>query len=369
MHINFVLILFIISTGLLLGLYDSKRSRLWYIILCSSVLLFVAAFRSPEWMTYQYNIDTLVYQEYFERSFDLDWSELWTLILGRYVGENEDFDIGFIGLEKFIGLFTSNFHIYSLLSDLLFFIPFSIILYRYCTSTKQIIFAYVFYVALVQTLLFGGARQIFSIGFDMMALLAIIDKKRLWALVFFLLGVSIHFSSVLFAAPLLMIWFGTSSRLLKAMHVVCFLLFPVVLMIPNEIIMFMGNASGLEKYANYGEGVIQGGATTFIVLIELLSLFCLFAIKVSDIDHSKAIHSFYVMAPLFTLFAPLIRANGSMTRIALYYYLFLTVLVPYALDCMFKGRTRTIAYAVAIGALSYLIISSGGLTYYFFWQV
>ena len=130
----------------------------------------------------------------------------------------------------------------------------------------------------------------------------------------------------------------------------------------------MGNAVGIEKYAAYGKGVIQGGATTFIILIELLSLFCLIAIKKDHLAANANIRNFYVMAPLFTIFAPLIKSNGSMARIAVYYYLFLVLLVPYALDCMFTKRDRSLAYVIAIGALSYLTLSDGGMNYYFFWQ-
>lgn len=369
MHINIYLISFVVILGVLLGINDSIKRRRLYIILCSIVLIFVAAMRSPEWMTFTYRIDTLNYKGYFESSFNMSWKEFWQFALARYVGFSDDFDIGFIALEKLIGYITTDFHIYSLLADLLFFVPFGLILYRYCTSMKQIVFAFVFYIALVQVYFFGGARQIFAMGFDMMALLSIIDKKKLLAVLFFLIGVSIHFSSFLFLVPLLMIWFGITPRAMKILHFICFILFPLVLLIPDEIIVIMGNVSGLEKYTNYGEGAISGGATTFIVLIELLSLFCLFAIKEKSIRENETMRVFYVMAPLFTLFAPLIRADGTMTRIALYYYLFLALLVPYGLECMFKGSTKYIIYIVVIGLLAFLTVSGGGMTYYFYWQI
>lgn len=370
MHINFLLIPFTILLGLFMGGHDSSRSRMWYIILCSSVLVFVAAMRSPEFMTFTYNIDTMNYKGYFEDAAEMSWGEIWHAVVQRYSGYDNDADVGFIGLQKLISLFTDNFNIYSLIADLIFFVPFGIILYRFTTNMKQIIFAFVFYISLVQVYFLGGARQIFSMGFDLMAFLSIIDKKRLLAILFFLVGVSIHFSSFLFAAPLLMIWFCTNPRLLKALHIVSFALFPIVLMIPNQIIVFMGEASGLERYTAYGEGVIQGGATTFIVLIEMLSLFCLFAISRTAIKNNKKIYYSYVMSPLFTLLAPLIRANGSMTRISLYYYLFLALLVPFAIDSMFdKRQYQTLVYCIAIGSLAVLTISRGGMMYFFYWQV
>jgi len=368
MHINLFLIPFVILFGLLMGANDTRQHRKWYIILCSAVLLFVAAMRSPEWMTNIYRIDTLVYKYHFEESFDMKWDEFWSAVVGRYVGLNDEYDIGFIGLQKIIGFFTHDFHVYSLIVDLLFFVPFGIILYRYTTSTKQIIFAFVFYIALIQIHLIGGGRQMFALGFDIIALIAMIDKKKLWSAVFILLAISIHFSSILFLVPLLMIWYNLSPATLKMSHLGAFLVIPFAFLFPNQLIVFMGEASGLEKYAVYGKDV-QGGANTFIFLIEMLSLFCLVAIKQKDILCSKTLQFFYVMTPLFTLFAPLIRGNGVMIRVTMYYSIFLTVLVPYAIECMFKKNEKTIAYVITIGALAFLTISGGGMRYYFYWQV
>ena len=352
--------------GLLMGSYDTKQRRKWFVIICSAVLVFVAALRSPEYMTNTYSIDSAGYKYTFEESLNMGWREFQDVFLGRYVNLTDDYDIGFIALQMIIGLFTHDFYVYSLLADLLFFVPFGIILYRYTTNMKQLIFAFIFYIALVQVYLFSGARQVFAIGFDLIALLAIMDRKKLVTIVFYLIGISIHFSSFLFAIPLLMIWFKTSPKTLKRLHVACFILFPIVFMMPNQIITFMGNASGLEKYAEYGTGSIQGGANTFILLIEMLSLFCLVAIKEKDIVQSKMLQCFYVMVPLFTLLAPLVRSNGTMIRISLYYSIFLTLLTPYAIECMFNKGQKTLVYVVVIGSLALLAIP--GMTYYFYWQ-
>lgn len=369
MRINLYLIPFIIILGLVLGTNKSSRKRIWYIIICTAVLIFVASMRSPEYMTNTYHIDTLNYQWSFENSLNMGWKEIWASVVDRYKGLDNESDVGFIGFEKFIGFFTHKFHFFSLIADLLFFVPFGIILNRFCTSIKQVIFAYIFYIALIQIFMFAGARQMFALGFDMMALISIIDKKKLLSLLFFVLGASIHFSSILFAIPLLLLWLGISPRILKVLHAACLLVFPVVLVIPNTIISFMGNAIGMEKYTHYGDGIISGGGTTFILLIELLSLFCFIAISKKEMARNKVLHSFYVMAPLFTLVAPLVVSNGTMIRISLYFHIFLTLLVPYSLDCIFKGRYSTFAYIVAISALSFLSLSDGGITYYFFWQV
>ena len=370
MHINLVLIPIVIILGLLLSGNDNNKNRRLYIVLCNIVLLFVAAMRSPEWMTSNYRIDTFLYEMEFKNITDnFSWNDLFRAIHQRYVLNVGDYDIGYVILQKIISLITHEFSTFSLIADLLFFIPFGVILYRYSTSIWQIIFAYVFYIALIQVFLFGGGRQNFAIGFDMMAFLAMADRKTWRSMIFLLLGVSIHFSSFLFLLPLLMIRFETSPRALKLLHLVCFLLFPIVLLFPNEIIVFMGESVGMEKYAKYGNREIQGGAAVFIILIELLSLLCFLAIRRTDLKKNDNMRLLYVMTPFMTILAPLIHSNGTMIRISLYYHLFLTLLVPYSMDCLFKEESRRIAYFIAIGALALLALQGGGMRYYFFWQV
>lgn len=365
MHINLVLIPFVIILGLLLSANDSKRNRGIYIILCCMVFLFIGALRSPEWMTYRYRIDTAVYEMLFEQFGEMSWQECWEMAVQRYGAGGED-DIGFIVLNKLFSLITHDFQIYSILAELIFFIPFGIVLYRLSSSMRQLIFAFVFYIALIQVFILGGARQMYAIGLDMMALLAVVDRKKWWAILFFLLGVTIHFSSFLFMIPLLMVWFDVKPGTLKLAHILGFILFPFVLAFSNQVIVFMGEAAGVEKYANYGLGDVAGGASVFILLIEVMSLFCLLGIKQTDLQNSPSLRVCYAMVPFFTLLAPLLRSDGAMIRVSLYYHIFLTLLVPYAIDCLFKDKDKWIVYIVAIGA--FIALSGKGMEYYFFWQ-
>lgn len=368
MYINKITIPFIIILGLLLLNKDNKQTRLFYIVICSVVLLFIASLRNPEWMTKAYSIDTLVYKDVFESTFDISWNEIWNVFYMRYFSGGGDYDVGYIVLNKIISACTHDFWVFSALSNLLFFIPFGIILYRFTTNVWQIMFAFVFYVSLLQIFFLGGARQIFAIGFDLIALLSMIDKKRLWSIFFYLIGITLHFSSILFIIPLLMIWCNIHPDKLKYIHLASFVLFPIVFMFPNQLIFYMGNILGMEKYAAYGTGEIRGGAGTFILLIETLSLFCLIVIKNRNMLFNKSVSQFYVMMPLLTLFAPLIMSNGTMIRISLYFHLFLAILVPFAIEGFAGKKNRYFIYSVFIFILSFMTLKGGGIWYYFFWQ-
>lgn len=365
MYINLVLIPFVIVLGLLLSVNDSKRNRGIYIIFCSLVFLVIGSLRSPEWMTEQYGIDTAKYKSLFESFSQVSWQECWDMAVDRYRYGGDD-DIGFVALNKLISLVTNDFNIYSILTGLIFFVPFGLMLYRFSTSMRQLIFAFVFYVLLIQVFILGAARQMISIGFDIMALLLVVDRKRWMAIIFLLLGVTIHFSSFLFLIPLLMVWLNVKPRLLKLIHILCFIMFPVVLAFPNQIIVFMGESVGVEKYANYGIGDVSGGVSTFVALIEILSVLCLIAIKQKDLFYIPNLSQIYVMAPLFTLMAPLLMADGAMIRVSLYYHLFLALLVPYSIDCLFKTKDSWIAYVLTSGF--FIALSGKGMEYYFFWQ-
>lgn len=367
MYINLLLIPFVLILGLVLLHKDSPRTRSLYLIITFAAFLFVAAMRNPEMMTAIYNIDSEVYQYNFYEISEMDWGQIWDTFMLRYViGEGES-DIGYRFFVKLISYITDEFYMFSLIGDLVFFIPLGIILYRYTTRLEQLIFACVFYVALIQIYLIAGGRQMFAIGFDLVALLFLLRRYYLPTVICFAIGLTIHLSSLLFAMPLVMIILNFKAKALKTFHLISLLLVPLVLAFPNQIIGWMGDLAGLEKYAKYSEGEIQGGANFFIILIEFISLFVLIGLNRYHLEEHKTYRIFYVMMPFITFFTPLITSNGTMIRITLYYFIFLTLLIPYTLDSAFS-RSRQGAYIFAIAALSFLAIRGGGLRYYFLWQ-
>lgn len=311
--------------------------------------------------------DTHVYAQQFDQIKYISWDTIFEQFVDRYIHPGADeYDIGYNILQKLVSYVTSSFHVFTFIAQLTFFVPLGVFLYRYSKDITQLIFSFVLYTSLMHIIALSGGRQLYAIGFCIMFFMAYLDRKYVRCVVCLLIAVTLHMSALLILLPIAID--RLSPKLEKLVHLIALLLFPVVLLFVNPIILFMGNLVGSEKYAAYGQGEIMGGATTFILLIILLSLFCFIAIKKKDLASDRFLKSLYCMAPCFTFAGPLIYSNGSMIRVSMYFHLYLILLIPYAIDLLFNRKSRKFVYMIVIGALLFLSLKDGGLKYYFFWN-
>lgn len=356
--------LFLIPVEIILGLFCSGRQgRKCYIIIMTLILMTLIGLRS-ETKGFFEGSDVTNYYWMFQNTANSSWNELWQLLLVNLATSG---DVGFLLLQKLIGIFTSSFYVYSFIASGLFLIPFGVFLYRYSTNTKQLMFAYVFFCMMMFVHLMSGARQYFAMGIVWMAYLCFLQEKYTKTIVFMLLASTIHFSSIIFMLPMLMSIFIRKAQTLKMVHLVSLFLVPVVYAMASSIIVFMGNFVGSEKYADYGSAEIGSGANTFILMMVILSVLCFVAINRRVLTSNEFIRKLYCMVPCFTFFAPLINADGAMIRLSEYFHLFLVLLVPSSVELLFNKNSQNVAYVVLIGGLSVLAIMSSR-TYYFFWQ-
>ena len=360
MNLTLVLISLLVILGLISQ--NTSQGRKNYIIISCLLLLLSASLRSLSYGSV--GNDTMNYFHMFTNITESSWSEIWDMFVARYFASGGEEDIGFLVLMKLISYITSSFHAFTFIAELLFFIPFGIYLYRFSNGILELIFAFIFYTALVHTHAMSGARQFYAMGFGILVFLYFCKKEYKKAAISLLLGATIHLSLLLVVLPCLVAYL--TPKQMKTIHIALFILFPIVMLMPNQIISFMGNVIGVERYADYGSQDVVGGTETFIFLLELLSLICYIGISKEDIENSNDIKNLYAMIPCFTFFGPLIFSNGSMIRISMYSYMYLTLLLPYALKGIFKSNYKEVM-CIFILALSFLM--KGSMTYHFFWQV
>lgn len=362
MNLSVINIILIIGLGLLLGQVNNKIHRNLYIMFMMLIFLLEASLRHPS-----VGMDTNNYIMFFEYVQEKSWSELWDEFFNRYFGYNEtEEDLGYTLFAKLLSSITSDWNLFEFLRDTVFFIPFGIYLKKYADNFYHLLFAMVFYVALLHSIPMNGGRQLLALGFGILSFLALQEKKYWKSVVWILLGALFHQSCLLCFLILGCSLFAPQA--LKRVHVVSLILFPMIWMNVNRIIVFMGESIGSEKFAHYGMGLAHGQTVTFILLLELLSFFCLFAIKNQQLHENHSLKVFYSTIIGTTLFGPLIWANGAMIRTTMYFFVYMTLLVPYAIDSMFIKKDRNTVYILVITILGGLYLSGSKANYYFFWQ-
>lgn len=366
MNLNLILILLFAFGALVCSNEGVKNAKGLFIGWCTTLLLLSVTCKSAYYGTQNGGgADTLSYIQGFKDVLTMSFGDIWEAFLDRYIRGVGDYDIGYLLLQWMISRFSSSYHVFSTIADLLFFIPFAKILNKYCDNIIEILLAFLLYLALFHTYAMYWARQFYAMGFGLMFFLCYSEKKYIKGGIALLLGMTIHMSSLLVLIPFALSLL--SVRSIKALHVVALLLIPVVLLLANPIIAFMGNFIGIERYANYGQGEMQGGATTYILLSEVLSIICLVLTNKNRFEDVRFKY-IYAMAPVFTFFAPLIASNGSMIRITAYSQVFIIVLLPYLMAQRFGNKSKAYMF-VMILALCFLMLKGGHYPYEFFWNI
>lgn len=365
MNINLFVFPFVIILGLLCAQIGTDTAKKGYIGIVSLVFLLESSLRG-----YSVGSDTLNYVYMFTNVGDYSWNEIWRLGLARYLRKESDFDVGFMAFQKLFRYFTSDFHVFTFLAQLVFFIPMGKMLYRYAPSIKSLIFAFVFFVALYQAHTFSGMRQLYAMGFSFLAVIFYDERRYKSAIFSMVIGFFIHMSILLMVVPL-----GISLLSFKrqrVVHLISFLLLPLVLLSGDVIVFVMGGLVGNEQYAGYGQEGMAGGATTFLLCLELLSFFCYLFLKDTVAENNRTARSLYCMLPCTTIFAPLIQVSGSMVRISEYYFLYMMVLFPLAMICYArsckKGEQLLVILSIALAFFSIVTATGAGANYKFFWQ-
>ena len=364
MNVKLLLYAVIILLGLAFSSGNNLKGnrRKWYVIIIISLLVLESSLRNV-----YVGPDTIRYYSSFNSVENMSWGEVLGSFRTAYL-EAEGKDPGFTIFMKIINTFTRDFNIFLFFCALPFFIPLGKLLYRYSSSIIQLVFAFTLYVALFNIVALSGVRQQIATGFCFMAFLQL-DRNNNWkAILFILLGATIHISALIFAiVPFLRI---CSPSLIKSVHLASFATIPFVIVYAAPIMLLLASFLANDYYTIYAESESEskGSSYTYIILMELLSLFCYIALKKDDLKNDKRKKLLYVMLPMLTMTAPLISLNGAMIRVGQYFTLYMMLLVPAAIDSIAKNVERTALYIGMIAALVFLTMRSGDFNYYFFWQ-
>lgn len=356
--VNFIVVVFLALV--FSGIGNSEKNKKLYIFFVLLWLLFETAVRGLS-----VGSDTQSYYEMFNNTCRTEWKDILNMFVDTYRYQANEEDIGFVLLQKIISIFTTNWCVFVFISGLLFYVPLGVLLYRYCKTFWHLTIALLIFVALFQIIPLSGGRQLQAMGLCIISFMYLDQDKYKQAIIFVLIGALIHESCLLCLLPIALS--KLKPNILKTLHAISLMMIPVAVRYVNQLIVFMGETIGSEKYANYGKGFIQGDAITFIILLELVSLFVLIGIKHKDLINNKTLLKFYTMVPCFTVFVTTVYSNGSMIRASMYFHLYIMMLIPYAIDLFFK-KSNIIVYWVFVAFLMFFSFKSSGVSYCFIWD-
>lgn len=345
MNSALIIEVFVLVLGLFyLGNYKSDKARKSYIIITMLLLIIESGLRAKS-----VGPDTMNYYYWFEQCKGLSWSDVFNNTM-------EDRDPGFSVLMKSIQLLSGDFNFFLTIGALWFFIPLSIILYRYSSHIFQLIFAFTLYLSLFHIIALSGIRQQFAMGFSFWAFLLYKENKYILASLLLIVGSYIHVSLLLFSA-LPIIHFFVSKRLYKTIHLISIILVPFVFVGAKFIVRYMASFLSDDYYMGYVEKD-GSGAVVYIILMEILSLFCFLVIKRDTILKNGNLAYLYINLPLLTFFVPLVALDGAMIRMGQYFTMYMMLLFPYAVDTFSNKRFRSIIYIISIIILVFYVTKS-----------
>lgn len=360
---NFRLFLYII---ILLGAFfvavigDNKKTRKVYIWTVILILIFQSCLRNIV-----VGPDTNSYYTYFLSMQGTSWSSIWQSFIDVYMyGDGKD--AGYPVLMKAIQIFSTNWQIYLFVLACIFFIPLGIIFNKYSTHILQLVFAFTLFAALFNIITLSGMRQQVAMGFSFMAFLCLVDDKKSFFFITIVLGSFVHITLLVFI--LLFVIKCLFRNRLKLVHGLSFLVLPVSIFSSGMIVSYVASYFVNDYYSGYGQGSISGGAATYVILIEMLSLFSFIFIRKKNILTDTALRSFYSNLPLITFLSPFILLDGTLIRLGQYFTVYLMLIVPYAIDSIRSNRILRISiYWIMIITLMALSLKQTS-PYYFFWQ-
>lgn len=360
MIINLFIFPIILFLSFFIGNRNTDNNRKWFIVLVSLILLLVNSLRSLS-----VGPDTPSYYWRFTQIQETPWQIVLGNFLYRYVTLSGDFDEGYNLFQKIISFFTNDFHVFTFIAQLLFFVPFGLLLYRYCKDFFQLTFAFILYVVLFNSLALSNARQVYAMGMGICSFLYLSDGKIIKSFIYVIIGFFFHQSCLLCLIPILM--FFLPQSMIRIAIVIAFFAVPIILADVNMIIRFMGSLLEHERYTSYGEGEAQGGAVVYISMSLLMAFITFLTISVESIHNSKRFKCLYNMILPTVFFCPFIYSNGSMIRITIYFQLYFCILFAYTMDYLGGKNRRALYYSIAILLLMIMSLVSAS-PYYFFWQ-
>lgn len=347
-HILFV---FLIILGYILinqsaSSVEIRKNR--YIVYVCVILILQSSLRNLA-----VGADTYAYSLKFENEGSWSWSEIWANFYYVYImGEGKD--AGYPLLEKLFNIVCPDFRLFLTVLAVFFFTAWGKLLQRYTHTMFQVFAAVGLYLLLFYSFTsITGCRQTIGIAFSMYAFLAMENKKWFWFIMCLIPAFFIHKSAgCILLIPMLYNW-----KKVNELMVLAFIGFLFAVFNRGTLVNVFREVAEYEVYKT-------SLPYSLMLFYFMLSLFSYCNVK-KCVDKDFMIKIFNLYIPTFIMI-PLLGWDSLFMRQSLYFSIYITILAPFFLEEMRRGRNQILSYSMVVFFYLYYIVTAG--EYRFFWE-
>ncbi len=246
-------------------------------------------------------------------------------------------------------------------------IEIALIGYTFYKQSPKIILSYIAFACLgLYIFSFSGIRQGLGFAFTFFAFNFIEDRRPWKFLIFILLGITMHTSSVIFIPAYLVKNLSLSSKKAFIGILIVFLFLPFLMPV---IQFFSVLLYGKEKYSSF-----QGDAAYNLLILYILLLLFSYLVDAKGLQQNRKITQVRWMS-LIAIFLQSsgILSAGALSRIAFSYSIFFSLLLPYTVSVSaIKSRRQWEFIIVFLLICFFLYVNKDGylnvIPYRFFWD-
>ncbi|MGN0538236.1 MAG: EpsG family protein [Candidatus Fimenecus sp.] len=298
--------------------------------------------------------DMLSYKTRFENTMNTPWNNLFDNFYLVYVDE-EGKDPGYAVFEKFIQLFTKDYHAFLFIVAVLFFTGFAVWVYK--NSTNPLLSMLIFDSFLWSFFALTGTRQTLATLLVVFIGGYYIKERKFWPfLLVSLIAFTVHKSAICFFPFYFISQINITKKYLAG--VLCSL--PILFVFRNQCFMILGSLVGYEYSEFENSGAYS--FTFMYIAVLLVSIILLNRIKINCPDYKMYYNALFMGAVLL----PLVFVNPAAMRTVQYYSLYLILFIPHIIPC-FERRLR-VPLETAMIVLLLMMTNLYSRSYEFFWQ-
>ena len=359
--INFLLTLF---WGVLL-LYSykgddeaekKKRKILFIIIVCIQWIL-ISGLRADF-----VGADTFNYMEIFDKHINWSWNKVFLSLKNNYLKSvasgSDEYEPGYILLEKVISVFTANHIAYKFIIAIIWMAALGRYLYL---NSEDPCLSFVIYSGLFYNMFsLTGYRQVVSAAIGVLLAFEFIKKRNFKAFLITVLIAAMFHRSTLIIIPF---YFLARKKITTNYILTLVGIVGVTVAFRNQIFNYIKVIAGYEEYTGT-YGFAQG---TFVIILTLLTI-VLVSYRDRVLQHNEDAIIYYNGLVLTWFMVPMAMVSPTSMRLVYDFGFVLLLIVPAYVESMTIKTNKLIIRVVIFVIFGYFVLTRTP-EYLFFWQV